>query len=128
MSKHTPGPWKVVPDYETGRIEIVAPWSENVPTDSPRFGSCVGIHVAQLNHNNVKSSVDRTVADAQLIAKAPQLKEQRDELLEACKIAEWGGLDIYGQYCPVCGHWKDEGHAEDCKLQAAIAKCKGLME
>ena len=54
-----------------------------------------------------------------------ELRVQRAELLEACEEAEWGGLDVYGPMCPVCGGLMAEGHRANCNLKAAIDKAKG---
>ena len=61
-------------------------------------------------------------ANARLIAAAPDLKEQRDELLEALE----GMLNEYG-CIEECGKENfDVPHGSWCeKVQAAIAKAKG---
>lgn len=55
-----------------------------------------------------------------LIAAAPAL-------LEALKLAEWGGtvaLSVESK-CPVCGGLMTMSHRPDCKLAAALAKAEG---
>jgi len=54
-----------------------------------------------------------------------ELEAQRDELLGACGKAEWGGFDVYGPMCPVCGGLMAEGHRDNCILKAAIVKARG---
>jgi len=51
-------------------------------------------------------------------------QEQRDNLLAACEKAEWGGFDVYGPMCPVCGGLMAEGHRDNCKLGAAITRAR----
>jgi len=49
-----------------------------------------------------------------------------DDLLAACKAAEWGATDDWDDpLCPVCHRTVGEGHADDCILAAAIAKAEG---
>jgi len=54
------------------------------------------------------------------------------DLLAALKESQWaphcrttGGEDWYWHECPCCGADQDDGHDEDCKLAAAIAKAEG---
>lgn len=41
-------------------------------------------------------------------------------MLEALKLAEWGGSDDDERYCPVCENRQEAGHWSGCKLAAAI--------
>ena len=68
-AKHTPGPWKV---YTTGKLH----WIKS--SDGSFLAMCNGY--AFLQHPGTDND-----ANAALIASAPELEAQRDELLAACK-------------------------------------------
>jgi hypothetical protein len=57
-----------------------------------------------------------------LTADAARLREQRDRLAEAGRVAQWGYIGDNGhKYCPVCLNSIDRGHTEDCVLGKALA-------
>ena len=75
MSEHTPGPWKVVA-WETGYRIVPMDAYGNSRSDGP-----IGDVFYTDEHLVCK-------ANARLIAAAPETKEQRDELLEACQAVD----------------------------------------
>ena len=122
MGEHTKGPWRVIP-YSTRRIEIVAPWSKQVPTDSPRMGSHLGIHVCQLETGYTADSAGRTYADANLIAAAPNLLGACEKLIEAEGLFRSVYDDDNRELA--LGKAYDALHEAYDMAEAAIAKARG---
>ena len=79
-TKHTPGPWTICTQQHLGCWEYVI---RAVDPHNPASG--IGKHIAIVNKWLNPQADPR--ANAKLIASAPDLLEQRDELLEACKVA-----------------------------------------
>lgn len=83
-SKHTPGPWGIRkpknPDLRQTEDRLIVAGSEDNR-----------LHIAEVyqyqNHNNREAN-GTALANARLIAAAPETKKQRDALLVACKKAE----------------------------------------
>lgn len=46
-------------------------------------------------------------------------------LAEALEAVEWAGYTIAVPMCPSCVAQKSSGHADDCKLAAALAAFRG---
>lgn len=65
---HTPGPWEIHSTPLTGAAGIYAPWPKSEP-----------------HRNRIAILANSNDADARLIASAPELLRQRDELLEAAE-------------------------------------------
>lgn len=112
MSKqHTPGPW--VADNEYGTVVALED----------------GGYVAEAYDGMKGVDTDREIAlaNARLIAAAPQLLELLDQL-------EWINLGNLADQCPSCGGFEPgsnlslEGHKAGCALAAAIAKAKGVEQ
>lgn len=59
----------------------------------------------------------------QLHAKIKRLTRDRDTLLEVVTMVEWED-GIIGVQCPWCEAWKENGHANRCPRQDAIALCQ----
>lgn len=56
---------------------------------------------------------------------AERLIDERKSLLAALKAVEWAGIPAdVGPACPACAMEQDEGHEQDCRLAAAIAKAE----
>ena len=97
--EHTPGPWKITD-------------SEGMKEEYWGYDCQVGPAVLFVSY----PMTDEERANAELIASAPELKAQRDELLEAAKKCE-----ILLRYAPIIGK-EDACLTELC---AAIARCEG---
>ena len=107
---HTPGLWRVKPERDLDDITALS--------------------IVDANENEIAylyamyyDDDDSLYTNAHLIAAAPETKEQRDELLEACEDA----LDLVRTAYKVqemddLGPWPEEIITQ---LQAAIAKAKG---
>ena len=93
MSKHTPGPWKAVPQSTT-EIAIVAPWSEEItPGNAPGFADYQGIYVCALQHHRGDGAApkDHAEANARLIAAAPELLDALQALVfQVSESMGWG--------------------------------------
>lgn len=95
MTKHTPGPWKIV-DSES------APWGR--------------IQVAPDRYITVEGrSLKEAKANVALIAAAPETKQQRDDLLDVCRRAN-NCLETHGKI--------DSGTTLHRNIAAAIAKAE----
>lgn len=101
MSKHTPGPWEHKKDGDEWRIRQKG-------SVKKVFGGTTERPVCE---------VVNSLADARLIAAAP-------ELLEALS----GMLERYTELvnCGDCGNWDAEQEKEVVASRAAIAKAKGI--
>lgn len=99
MSKHTPGPWKAEPPNEKAMRNTWSVW--------PQEGS---------GHARIATITqgDNEKANAELIAQAPDLKQQRDDLLAALKA-----LKAYVDKEP-CEYADPLGEADE-----AIARAEG---
>ena len=113
MSEHTKGKWVIDKDSHT------------------KYPINVGKkHIAMVNFYNAVEPEFRvgpkeSLANACLIAAAPETAEQRDKLLEVCKKVEWNGPPDWAfARCPSCMNSKKNGHRHNCKLQTAIAEAK----
>ena len=107
-SKYTPGPWTIEPNPR--EIDI-APAFQNTLQVIAFAGTEDEEFIAELSHE----------ANARLIAAAPETKEQRDELLEACKeafgvLTEPGIMDV--------DKWKGWRKLTVAKLREAIDKAE----
>lgn len=111
---HTPGPWKVTePDH---RYDA---WS--VKQASEKSFSIAAIHSRHGGQD------DEATANARLIAAAPKLLEQRNELLAA--LVEMA-LGHHLQICPWTKPYPSESMPPKCdcyvgQAKATIAKAKG---
>jgi hypothetical protein len=99
----TPGPWKIAHFSVVGKNDRLV-------------ANCGGY---QTNFDEDKIQKESR-ANTLLISAAP-------ELYEAVKAVEWNGFDSQenGDICPVCCKYKVEGHAHNCKLNAALKKARG---
>lgn len=101
MSNHTPGPWTVKASRYVQRQAIVA------------GASCGHDLIAEVMGSNGENE-----ANARLIAAAP-------DLLAALKGVEWV-IGAGPRFCADCGRDRAAGHAEECRLNAALAKAAGM--
>ena len=101
---HTPEEWKLGIKRRNGDITVVTKWH------------VIAVVKAQKN----------TEANAALIAAAPDLLALV-EAIEWLEHTPWGeSFTIHG--CPWCHEAQWDGHADDCKRQAAIAKARGEVK
>ena len=78
MSKHTPGPWSF--------------YTEPQPSGCPIVGA-KGLMIAQLAHSiNYNDQAETAIANARLIAAAPELLEALQKMLD---VWEHGGIATY---------------------------------
>lgn len=115
---HTPGPW--------APVEIMAFAAGFTVKDA----ECMAVARVMKTHGVAPLPAR---ANAALIAAAPELlaevRRLTTELAQAREVLsrlEWDswGYDPYAEgrsHCPCCGWTKDEGHAPDCELYAALA-------
>lgn len=89
-AKHTPGPWIIQRDNENPLLYIV--------TDSRTESNVIAGPFLSENTMHPDDRLARQAADAHLIASAPELLRQRDELKEALKNAEVELLKITQSY------------------------------
>lgn len=102
MSKHTPGPWRFYTDPQ--------------PNGCPIVGTG-GLMVAQLAHSiNYPEQRDTAIANARLIAAAPELLEALGDLMGVAEAAMLRANFDGGEY-------DIEGELADAR--AAIAKATG---
>ena len=106
-SKYTPGPWTIEPNPR--EIDI-APAFQNTLQVIAFAGTEDEEFIAELSHE----------ANARLIAAAPETKEQRDELLEACKEL----LDYMEKEHDSFGDMIYFSKEVCAKARDAIAKCE----
>ena len=114
MSGHTPGPWKVDPNYPIdvqtadGKREICTPFYEE------GRGKLI-------NPVTPVALYGEACANARLIAAAPELLESAESV-----IAAWGKFLSSFDYVPGIGDTaEDLEFREMLSLRAAIAKAKG---
>ena len=93
--EHTPGPWEIA-----GQVDM----SNGLPSGflivqkTPVSGFSGVAAALNRSANEQDEPCDETLANAKLIAAAPETKRQRDELLEACKeAADFLGCYNFGQ-------------------------------
>ena len=85
MSKHTPGPWRVQPyTWQRGNVSVFAPKFGRAP-----YGACV----AHTPCSDGVGGADGALANAHLIAAAPELLEALKEIVDAADGAGWEQLD-----------------------------------
>lgn len=108
-AKHTPGPWKVIPDPGASCDECGAQHSESLMVASANRSE-VGIAVILAD--------DCEIANANLIAAAP-------ELLEACKREYASTVCYCFALRRASTSDKDDTVCDRCKLEALIAKAEG---
>lgn len=90
MTPHTPGPWALYTDHHPGRVRVMAKMPQGV------------FILANLDYETVDTSNPVTLANAHLIAAAPEhlalLEEavgygaelfEQDEPVEAADLVEW---------------------------------------
>lgn len=109
MTKHTPGPWRVDAE-DLLEIKCDEGWS-------------IAMVLGNWEHYDAGSEAEawqreQDEANARLIARAPKLDEDNQQLLEACREA----LEFHDNYDP----WGPDTYSEESntvmkKLQAAIA-------
>lgn len=100
MSGHTPGPWRIQGDH--GKL-----WIETNANDDT---------IAEVHRRKEKGSVyscDEAMANARLIAAAPEMLEALELLLD-------------GRHCQIT-MLRSDGPIPTDKARAAIAKAKGEM-
>ncbi len=109
MSPHTPGPWAIDPGSNGQDLLAVTP-NEGKPWT-------VRAWIADVRWK------DNWLANMSLITTAP-------DLLATLKDVEWGADWSDGEggsesACPLCGCTKSDGHSDECRLAAVIAKAEG---
>lgn len=104
MAEHTPGPWR------QARVS-----SSYVVLDN---GNRPTIIIARAMHQQIPAN--EVMANAALIAQAPDLLEQRDELLEACLRARLAIHDVLE--CGAIRSYVDDKTSTVDLLDNAIAK------
>ena len=109
---HTPGPWKAVTAYDQDDGTLYFQVFET------RTGDRAGICTSQEMH----LSREEMAANAHLIAAAPETKEQRDELLDACESLV-RRMEATFDFFPETCDGVSSIIVEDAKT--AIAKAKG---
>ena len=78
---HVPAPW-TIDETENYRIKIIAPWSDKVTTENfSTFADYRGSHICEMSWNSGVPTHETAIANARLIAAAPDLLEA----LIACK-------------------------------------------
>lgn len=70
---------------EEYKINIVSPWTENVkPEATPTFGDYRGAHICEMHYNTGVPTKEQALANANLIAAAPELLKRLQYLIDAC--------------------------------------------
>ena len=104
MSEHTPTPWEVATGHPSRGLFVLGPPDEH---DWAR----------QVCEVDKAEDMD---ANAAFIVRAVNAHAA---LLSALEAVEWLNLDPNGEamfQCPLCLHFRREGHAPDCQLAAAL--------
>lgn len=110
MNGFIPGPWIVHDDGET-TLTIIAPWSEYVTPARSGSGSCLGIHIAEIRHQNENECVSKYQAmfNAHLMKAAPEMYEVIGSMCRnALELGHCKSNDCYG-----------------CKAAAVMKKARG---
>ena len=102
MSQHTPGPWTLYTDHRPGRVRVMAKLRQGV------------FIVANLDHETVDTSNPATLANARLMAAAPDLY---DALRALVGEADLGEVDL-----------DDETAAKLERARAALRKAEGTPD
>jgi hypothetical protein len=105
MSKHTPGPWRVQPyTWQRGNVSVFAPKFGRAP-----YGACV----AHTPCSDGVGGADGALANAHLIAAAPDLLEALRSIADCCD-EEHAARDYSSRQAEIRGI-----------ARAAIAKAEG---
>lgn len=110
MAEHTPGPWFVeMPNWQTPHVWINAVGSSGVAK----------IETCDYGDGKGERITDEDLANARLIAAAPETAAERDRLKEV-------NAELLAALKAVMGEWKD-GYGLNCveQVRAAIAKAEG---
>jgi hypothetical protein len=138
MSKHTPGPWKWVVEYEDDNFEIVREDFESsleedgdVRLITEATVRCTSVATAWCDRSGDWKGIAVSVDDARLIAAAPELLEC---LINAVQSLETAWHEIDGEWGPIMDEFGDlegavsQGHCSTDAIRAAraaIAKATG---
>lgn len=88
--RHTQGEWKIDVSSQN-EIVIFSPWSKEVtPGNTATFGDYRGAHVCSIAYNSGVPTKEQALANAQLIASAPELLEALKKSREILKCYEEG--------------------------------------
>lgn len=114
--KHTPGPW-IAPKDQVNLVCRKADW------ECPHIGALAqGMQIT----TSLKNGEAQALADAQLIAAAPEMLEALEALLEACPASMTQIEKMYSDMFPTVGKPMFENMLNALnKASAAIAKAKG---
>lgn len=110
MSGFIPGPWLVHDDGKT-TLTIYAPWSDHVTPARSGAGSNLGIHIAEIHHQNENDCVSKYQAlfNAHLMEAAPEMYEVIGSMCRnALELGHCKSSDCYG-----------------CKAAAVMKKARG---
>ena len=116
-SKHTPGPWKYREPIGMGRMYHIFFYDEHNIALGRIDGYVDGVSCGKSGYPNR----EETIANARLIAAAPEMKEQRDALLKVSKeafgvLTEPGVMDV--------DKWKGWRKLTVAKLREAIEQAE----
>jgi len=126
MAEHTPGPWSVTPSgLILGDKEV---WTNGRQRNEAGISSAsYSKHIATINGD---ITLPAPKANAHLIASAPRLKAERDDLLRAC---EAGFAEICGGCHQEAGPCKPGNGMDNCcaaetanAMRAVINLAKGV--
>lgn len=110
MSKHTPGPWLVIPDHRPSGDVLIEPEDSD-----PDFAKRVVAIAPAQRHGEQE-------ANARLIAAAPELLAELEKAVKILvELEEEGFIDLSPDYPTIEPHQLDSA-------RAAIAKAKGESE
>ncbi len=117
MSEHTRGPWTLGDENNESAEVCMGDVAVSLDRRSRDPGRCGLLVIGR----------EEMLANARLIAAAPDLLEALERLAQS---VEGAVQEDYDNYCPHCDHYIVAGtvHAKDCPLvaaQAAIAKARG---
>jgi hypothetical protein len=102
--KHSKAPWTFTWDPDTGEAYNLLSGSFDPPVIIPVHGR-QRLHISNL-------------ADIPVIEAAPEMAAMLRELEWACDCGYYTGVAC----CPCCHCREEEGHADDCRLAALLAK------